>query len=76
MTYYQEERIKFTINEVGRETRNDFLLEEILYDVVFDSFTETFEEAEVLVSNMKNLFSGPWGSILKRIQRRLLDYRY
>jgi hypothetical protein len=52
MTYYQEERIKFTINEVGRETRNDFLLEEILYDVVFDSFTETFEEAEVLVSNM------------------------
>ena len=52
MNYYQEERIKFTINEVGRETRSNFLLEEVLYDVVFDNFTETFEEAEVLVSNM------------------------
>ena len=49
---FVRKRIKFTINEVGRETRSNFLLEEVLYDVVFDNFTETFEEAEVLVSNM------------------------
>jgi hypothetical protein len=48
--------MNFSITEVGRETRNNFLIEETLYDVNYANFVERFVDADHEVSEMLREF--------------------